>query len=93
MEQAQKRLEALWHGFFFKEYPDQKGVLQMADDLYNLQNWKSDKYDRLFFYMAYVQQMNHMQRRLRIESQMDYVKSLRTGRRKHMFLRLSMKHW
>ena len=91
--EAQKRMETLWYGFFLKYYPNEPGILQMGDDIYDIPLWKADKYERFMSYIAYTQQAHHIQRKLRINAQMSYVRSLRHGKRKHMFIKLSMKYW
>jgi hypothetical protein len=91
--QTQERLERLWYSFFWQESIEYPTTIQNIKDLKALNIWKSANYERLLALTAFMQHSNRIQRKLRFDAQMLYVRSLRYGKRKWMFVKLSMKHW
>jgi len=91
--ETQQRLERLWHSFFWQESVEAPENIISLKDLDALNTWKSTNYDRVLALTSFMQQSNRIQRKIRFDAQMSYVKSLRYGKRKWMFVKLSMKHW
>jgi len=91
--ETQQRLERLWHSFFWNETSDLPPEVQNLKELRVLNVWKTSNHERLIALTAFMQHSNRIQRKLRFDAQMTYVRSLRYGKRKWMFVKLSMKHW